>query len=203
MTAGDLGSPGARARHFEEIHRASQDPWGFRTSWYERRKYAITMASLPRRHYQRVWEPGCSIGELTLLLADRADQVEACDISITAVEAARAATAHLPGVSVAQAGLPDPPAGRGFDLVMMSEVLYYLPDPERARSLALLDQVTAPDADLVVVHWRDQPQDAWASGAGVNQQIRDRSGWGQDWRPVARHDEEHFVLDVLSRQVRT
>ena len=34
--------------YFEEMYRDSDDPWEFETSLYEQRKYAITVASLPR-----------------------------------------------------------------------------------------------------------------------------------------------------------
>ena len=33
--------------YFEEMYRASDDPWEFGTSPYEQRKYAVTVASLP------------------------------------------------------------------------------------------------------------------------------------------------------------
>ncbi len=56
------------------------DPWGFETSAYERRKYALTMSSLPRRPVPRAFEPGCSIGVLTRAARRRADAVVATDI---------------------------------------------------------------------------------------------------------------------------
>jgi trans-aconitate methyltransferase len=193
--AGAGGSPQERARHFEDLHREHADPWGFRSSWYERRKYAITVASLPRAHYRLAWEPGCSIGELTVLLAGRADRVDASDVSQTAVAAARRSTALCPGVQVRQAALPSGPPRTGYDLVVLSEVLYYLPAEERAAAMVEVDDAAAPGADLVVVHWRHHPADAWHSGAAVNQEIRSRPGW----RRLARHDEPDFVLDVLTR----
>ena len=70
------------------LYDESPDPWGFETSWYERRKYALTLASLPRERYTSAYEPGCSIGVLTRLLADRCDSLLASDIIPRAVEAA-------------------------------------------------------------------------------------------------------------------
>jgi SAM-dependent methyltransferase len=183
------------AAHFEEMHRRDGDPWGFRTSWYERRKYAITMAALPRARYERVWEPAASIGELTRLLSERADRVDASDVSPTAVAAAREANAGRPGVRVAEVRLPAAPPVTGYDLIVLSEILYYLPDPDREQVLVTAAEVAAPEADLVVVHWRHNPEDAWAAGADVNAAVRERPGWS----PLVRHDEPDFVLDVLRR----
>ena len=63
--------------YFEGIYADGPDPWGFETSEYERRKYDLTLAALPRRRYARALEPGCSIGVLTADLARRCDAVEA------------------------------------------------------------------------------------------------------------------------------
>ena len=184
---------GTAAEYFDEKYRADPDPWRVASSWYERRKYALTMASLPRERYRAVWEPGCSIGVMTERLAGRADVVDASDVSPTAVDIGRRRLAGRQGVTVTRAALPAPPPRSEYDLVMMSEVLYYLPDDDRERSLAAVDEVLV--GDLVVVHWRHHPDDAWAAGADVNAHVRNRSGW----RSVVRHEEDDFVLDVLTR----
>ena len=41
------------------MYAESDDPWGFTSRWYERRKYAITLAMLPHEHYPDAFEPGC------------------------------------------------------------------------------------------------------------------------------------------------
>ena len=48
--------------YFESMYRDAVDPWQFETSAYERRKYAITVSSLPRASYRSAFEPGCSVG---------------------------------------------------------------------------------------------------------------------------------------------
>ena len=51
--------------YFEEMYREDADPWGFETSPYEHRKYAVTVASLPKLRYRSAYEPGCSVGVLS------------------------------------------------------------------------------------------------------------------------------------------
>jgi len=62
------------AGYFDKIYAISPDPWGFTTRWYEARKYAISLALLPREHYGDAFEPGCSVGVFTELLAPRCDR---------------------------------------------------------------------------------------------------------------------------------
>jgi len=61
-------APAATARSlpaewFDAFYTAGgDDPWGFTHRWYERRKRALTLASLPRERFARAFEPGCSVG---------------------------------------------------------------------------------------------------------------------------------------------
>ena len=76
--------------YFDRMYAASADPWGFTSRWYEKRKYAVTLAMLPREHYQDAFEPGCSIGVMTEQLAPRCCRLLSCDVSEAAVQAAAA-----------------------------------------------------------------------------------------------------------------
>ena len=86
-SADDAGAPDASVprEHFDVLYEGSSDPWDLRSAWYERRKYAITVAALPRERYRSGLEPGCSIGELTRLLAARCDRLLAFDFAESAV----------------------------------------------------------------------------------------------------------------------
>src|SRR5665213_696736 len=67
--------------YFESMYASDPDPWNFATSSYEQRKYAHTVAALPNEHFCNVFEPGCSIGVLTELLAPRCERLLATDIN--------------------------------------------------------------------------------------------------------------------------
>ena len=68
------------AEHFRRLYARSADPWGFRTSGYEQEKYRRTIATLGERRFRSGFEPGCSIGVLTRMLATRCDALLAADI---------------------------------------------------------------------------------------------------------------------------
>ncbi len=138
--------------YFDEVH-AVDDPFGYRSRWYEERKRGMLMASLTRRSFQRGWEMGCSNGVLTEALAGRCERLLATDISPRAIFQARRSLAHLPHVQVHCAQHPRQlPAGR-FDLIVCSEMGYYL---GRDALLELRDGVQAALKDgglLVACHW--------------------------------------------------
>ena len=184
--------------YFDQMYAASDDPWGLATRWYETRKYALTMALLPDRHYQDAFEPGCSVGVLTGMLAARCGQVLAWDASGAAVRAAAARTAGLPNVSVHRGVIPGEwPPGR-FDLIVFSEVLYYF----AGRELDLvLDRGVAslrPGGSVLAVHWRHPVADYPRSGDDVHRVLAAR-------RDLARrvgHTETDFTAGVYQRACR-
>ncbi len=144
---------GVPRRYFDDMYSGSDDPWGFDSAWYEQRKYAITMAALPHERYRRALEPGCANGALTMLLAGRCDSVVAHDFVPKVVEEARRRTRDLDHVAVVDAEFPDFwPSGTG-DLVVWSEVAYYLNDLGAETALAGLQRWLDVDGVLVAVHY--------------------------------------------------
>ncbi len=112
--------------YFERLYAANPDPWDFETSAYEQEKYAATMVALGGRRFGNALEIGCSIGVLTALLAACCDRLLAVDVVDTALAKARARCANFAHVRFETRRVPgDWPAG-GFDLIVVSEVLYFL-----------------------------------------------------------------------------
>ena len=176
--------------YFDRLYAAADDPWSLATRWYERRKYALTTAVLPRPRYAEAVEVGCSVGELTAALAGRCDRVTAWDISAGAVDRARARTAGLPGVRVEQRAVPADRLPR-CDLLVLSEVLYYLGDDDLAAVLTALPAALRPGGTLVAVHWRHPVEEYPQTGDAVHARLRA----ALDWPRVAVHEEPDFLLE--------
>ncbi|KIZ48038.1 MULTISPECIES: class I SAM-dependent methyltransferase [Rhodopseudomonas] len=137
--------------YFEDKYQSDIDPWQFRTSAYEREKYATTIGALGQKRYAKALEIGCSIGVLTGLLAKRCDAVVAIDASPTAIAAAR--QAGIENASFLTGTVPqDFPAGR-FDLIVLSEVLYYFAAPDLARLASLCMTALQPGGEIILCHW--------------------------------------------------
>ncbi len=75
--------------YFDDVYNANDDPWEFETSDYEKKKYAATIAALPKPHYEKGLEIGCSIGVLTAMLSRRCRHLLATDISEAPLRKAR------------------------------------------------------------------------------------------------------------------
>ena len=179
----------------DRLHDTSPDPWSVRTSWYEERKRAITVASLPHRRHRRALEVGGSVGALARDLAARCDELVVVDESGAATTSARATLEGVDGVTALQLRVPEQwPAG-GFDLVVVSEVGYFL-SPQRLRRLvARVEECLSDEGVVVLCHWR-HPVRGWPlDGGRVHQIWREQS----DLPVVATHVETDFRLDALSR----
>ena len=145
---GDAQPPPASVseEHFVNLYLAKDDPWDVATKWHDLRKYAVTMASLPREHYRRCYEPGCSIGLLTRMLAERCDEVLAVDCVDAAVQQAAEATQDLANVRVQTAML-----SAGLDRVSpgLEDAGRILGEAERLLELGLVVEAFGPGALLV------------------------------------------------------
>ena len=109
-------------QYFEQLFEHDEDPWAFRTRWYEKRKRDLTLACLPRQYYTRIFEPACANGELSAALAERTEALLCQDLNATAVELARRRLAACPQASVSQGHLPGDWPGGEFDLIVLSEI---------------------------------------------------------------------------------
>ncbi|MFD5887948.1 class I SAM-dependent methyltransferase [Streptomyces sp. NPDC060334] len=177
------------------MYRHTEDPWYLAERWYERRKYDLTVAALPQERYRRAFEPACSVGELTHRLAARCDSVLACDRVASAVETARRRNGGHPHVDIRQMTVPAQWPEGTFDLVVLSELLYYL-DPPTERTL--LDHVLAalePGGTLVTVHWNHAVPEHLSTGSDIARSLDGTPGL----RLLADHREDDFVLQIHHR----
>ncbi|HEU5485784.1 MAG TPA: class I SAM-dependent methyltransferase [Microlunatus sp.] len=189
---------------FDALYRDDPDPWRVASSFYERRKLDVVLASLTRESYRTAWDPACGTGELAARLVRRVDTVVATDAAAEAVRLTAARCAELPEVTVGritQPGLPERPSD-GFDLIVAAEFAYYLPAEDRVSMWGVVDAAAGRAAELVVVHWRHRPHDAYLSGLDANLEAVERLTTTSDWYAAVRHDDQDFVLDVLLRGAR-
>ncbi len=183
------------ADYFRERYAASPDPYRLAERWYEARKYALTVALLPRERYAAAFEPGCSIGVLTAALAPRCDSLLACDVVPDAVASARARTAGLPGVRVEQRAIPREWPPHSFDLVVFSELLYYFDDADLDRVLRLGIGALRPGGQLLAVHWRYPAPSHLRTGDGVHQVLAAHAGLAR----LAHYRDPDFTAEVYTR----
>lgn len=188
-------SPRTRdAAHFDRLYAANPDPWGFRTNAYERDKYAATLAALPDRRYASALEVGCSIGELTRLLAPRCDALLGLDLSDAALRQAALACAGLASVRFQRAAVPaDWPDGP-LDLVVLSEVLYFLTPDDLASLARRVLTSLQPDGVAVLVNWTGPTDDPLSGDDAAELFI---AATAERLRPTLQTRHTGYRLDLL------
>ncbi len=141
--------PTATPDELDALYAANPDPWNFRDSPYETSKYDLTLEMLPRAHYGDILEVGCSIAVLGRRLASRCDRYLGIDASTRALDLARReATASMRLRWMLVPGeFPEGP----FDLIVLSEILYFLDAHDVAR-LARRSASAAPAGDILSVN---------------------------------------------------
>jgi predicted TPR repeat methyltransferase len=165
-----MGVAGRRvtAKRFDQLYEESADPWNYRTSAYERKKYADTLASLPRRSYASTLEVGCSIGVFTRLLAGRCERLTAIDFSTRALSLARERLADIENVRLMRASFPEQAPPGPWELVVCSEVLYYLDLSGLERALTWLRAQLLAGSTVLVVSWRGPAETEPLAGDDVH-----------------------------------
>lgn len=157
--------------YFDGLFKDDDDPWRFRSSWYEARKRALTLASLPRSRYESAFEPGCANGELSAELAPRCARLLVSDGAERAVELARERLAKWPHVEVRRAWVPDEWPDRRFDLVVISELGYFLSADALAMFAAKAKASLLEGGTVLACHWRHGSDDCEFDGAQVHQRL--------------------------------
>lgn len=184
----------ADAGYFEQLYARDPDPWRFASSFYERDKYAATLKALPLGRFARAFEVGCSIGVFTRQLAARCDELLAVDVSATALRQAEERCADQPFVQFAVMDARRQwPEGQ-FDLILFSEVLYYLGIDGIHEAARRTLECLAPGGAAVLVNWHGPTDGACTGDEAAEMFIADCR---RRLSPAFQARAEKYRLDVL------
>lgn len=186
--------------YFDDVYRANSDPWAFETSPYEKAKYEATVAALPNDRYKNAFEIGCSIGVLSALLAQRCEKLLSVDASELPLEAARQRLAPYPNIAIRQMSIPNDFPDGHFDLIVMSEVGYYLviDDLKRARQL-MVDHLDT-NGHLLLVHWTPFVHDYPLTGDQVHEHFLEIAGEGKSLTHLLGQRTDKYRLDLFVKR---
>ncbi|GHC25922.1 methyltransferase [Kushneria pakistanensis] len=187
--------PRLDAQAFEQLHAQHADPWHYHTRWYEKRKRALTLAMLTRERYRRAFEPGCSIGVLSAALATRCDALWIQDVSDSAVARALQTLEDQPHVSITQGAIPEQWPPGSFDLIVISEVGYYM-SPDALETLCeRIETSLSDDGELLACHWRHPIDGSDLEACSVHEYLDRRLGWFRH----GHYEDSDTLIDLWQR----
>lgn len=183
------------ASYFDALYSGNSDPWQYQTRWYEKRKRDMCLAVLPQATYKNAIELGCGNGVFSELLAQRCHALLSIDGNNKAVQLASQRLADTPNVRVIQGVIPKvldtladviQRAGvvadaalldafatdqQPFDLIVISEILYYLSPDDIDKVIAWIEQNLASGGTLLCCHWRYPIEGFEMTGESVHQRL--------------------------------
>ena len=183
--------------YFESLYATDPDPWSFAESEYERKKYATTVGVLSGREIKSAFEVGCSIGILTSRLAHYCRSLLSVDVAEQALEQARRNCEKSANVRFNRLEIPREWPGDKFDLIVLSEVLYYF-CAEDIRQIAFKTLSTlAPGGLALLVHWTGETDYPCQGDPAVECFL---AASGDRLIPLLNRREPKYRLDLLKRK---
>ena len=153
------------ASHFEEVFKNNPDPWhcdwkrdpigALKCLFYEQRRYWNILRTIPRKRYRHGLELGCATGIFTQSLAKRCERLLAIDYSETAIAFGRRRCRKLSQVRFEHARIPDEFPEGNFDLIILSEVAYYLSMADFLTTVHHIVESLTPGGHFLMVHCRN------------------------------------------------
>ncbi len=145
---------------FEQKFLANIDPWNYTKSPFERYKRDVLLRACGCRTYGRGLELACAIGVTSRCLARRCLRLLAVNSSLTALAEAKRRTRHSERITFRHAVLPNESPRGPFDLIVASEIAYYIRQRALYQLLCNLEMALAPSGRIVFLNHIRQFDDA-------------------------------------------
>lgn len=113
-------------RKLERVFQRGEDPYGYWSHPHEREKQNIIESLVNGVHHESALEIGCAEGAFTKRLARFCRHVLAIDLSPTAIQRAQNKLRHQSNISLVCSNIRHCQFAAHWDLIVMSEVLYYV-----------------------------------------------------------------------------
>ena len=181
--------------YFDELYQNNDDPWGYEQRWYEQRKRQICLSLLLKPQYDNVLEIGCSNGVFSEQLARRSKHLTSLDANSKAVQLAQKRLDSLSHVQVIQQHIPQQfPAG-SFDLIVISEIIYYLQQAELSELIHKVENRLTPQGMVLCCHWRYPIEGFALKGEEVHQVLRQKFSLNH----YLNLNDPDFIVDLWSK----
>ncbi len=182
-------------RHFDAMFEKSSDPWGYDINVYEADRFRRTVAALDGKHFESALELGCANGALTAQLINSCTAIVAIDTAQAALDAARDRLGSHRGVEFLKGNLPDDLPEGQYDLIVLSDMLYYLGLQGVVRLMALIETRAEPACRIVMTNYLGDTDCSLSGEMAAEIALAHASGWAT----VHTSRTERLRIDVLER----
>ena len=190
------------AAFFNNLYQQNQDPWNFDESEYEKNKYEQTLKLIPEARYKNAFEIGCSNGAFSSLLVQKCEQLLAVDSSSIAVENAKKRLNAFPHIMVREMEIPKEYPDDQFDLILLSEVGYFLTEPDLIITKNKMINSLLVGGHLIIVHWTPFVEEFPLTGDRVHEVFLESAGLEENFslRHLSQRIEPQFRMDLFEKK---
>ncbi|MGC1473803.1 MAG: PIG-L family deacetylase [Psychroserpens sp.] len=185
--------------YFDRLYTAQVDPWNFKESPYELRKYRKSLEALGSSFFGNGLEIGCSIGVQTRMLAELCADLKAVDISGKAIDSA---VEYCSGCNNIEFLVDDVtvrfPKGT-YDLITCCEIGYYLTRNDLEDLFTNMYENLSAIGKMLLVHWTPYVPDYPLTGDAVHHLFEGFAAGKDDLMETANHREKNYRLQVWSK----
>ena len=183
--------------YFASLYSRDKDPYKVQTRWYEKRKIQLLLGSLPKERYEYAFEPGVGVGALSQPLSERCERLIVSDLNEKAIRSTKDALKKAKNVDYIVSAIPAywPPEETRFDLIVLSEILYFLDEIELEEVIDKCQQSLLPSGNIVICNWKH----AFTQRKLSTEFIHACFSSITDLRLIVKHEEDDFLLDVYSK----
>jgi SAM-dependent methyltransferase len=182
---------------FERKFQANKDPWNYRYSTFERHKRSVLLKACGLNKRGRGLELGCANGEATSELARHCLRFVAVDGSVTALAEAKRRVRRDQKVKFILGVLPEQMPRGPFDLIIVSELAYYLAPHALAKLKTYLLRALGRRGRLVVLNHLKHFDDAAQDGAVAHKRLC--ASLQRELRRVAHASYSRFAVASFER----
>ena len=182
--------------HFDAMFTASPDPWRYHTEPYERDRFTRTTGAISARRYRSALELGCANGALSEHLAPLCDHLLATDASDAALAAALDRIGTVKNIELRRCSMPDEVPDSQFDLIVASDMLYYLGLDCVASLMVGIDKAATADCRILIASYLGTTDTRLTGEMASEAAIAHLPGW------IVRNADRtsRLRIDVLERR---
>ena len=185
--------------YFDELYKNQNDPWNFRHSEYEHKKYKNSVEALGKQRFKIGLELGCSVGVQTKLLAEICQKLVAVDISSVAVDEAKKTCENLTNIDFRVADVSEQFPIDNYDLITLCEIGYYFNKESLQMVFENVNKTINKNGKFLMVHWTGFVPDYPLTGNEVHEIFNNYNSQINEFEKLVSESHDLYRMEVWNK----